>query len=42
MELSQEQINIISRFILNYDIKSYIQSHQQEYNEFLEQEKNKL
>lgn len=42
MELSQEQIDIISYFILNYDIKSYIASHQKEYNEFLEQEKNKL
>ena len=42
MELSEDQINTISYFILNYDIKAYIASHQEEYNEFLEQEKNKL
>lgn len=39
MELSQEQIDMISCFVLNYDLKSYIKSHQKEYNEFLEQEK---
>ena len=42
MELTQETINIISNFILNYDIKSYIKLHQKEYNEFLEKEKNEL
>lgn len=41
MELSQEQIDTISYFILNYDIKAYIDSHKKEYNEFLEKEKNK-
>lgn len=39
MELSQEQINMISYFVLNYDLKSYIKNHQKEYNEFLAKEK---
>jgi len=41
MELSQEQIDIISYFVLNYDIKAYIKSHQKEYKEFLEEKKRK-
>ena len=41
MELSQEQIDIISYFVLNYDIKSYIKAHPKEYKEFLEEKKRK-
>lgn len=39
LEISQEQITTISYFILSYGIKSYIASHQKEYNEFLAKEK---
>lgn len=35
MELSQEQINIISSSILLSDVKAYIDSHKKEYEEFL-------
>lgn len=35
MELSQEQIDIISSSILLTDIQKYINSHQKEYEEFL-------
>ena len=36
MDLSQQQIQQISSRILISDIKEYIDSHQQEYQEFLE------
>ena len=35
MELSQKQIEIISSSILISDIKSYINSHLEEYQEYL-------
>ena len=42
MELSQKQINQIAKSISILDVKSYIETHLQEYNEFLkEEEKNK-
>lgn len=41
MNLSTEQINFLSTSILLSDIKTYINSHTQEFNEFLENEKNK-
>lgn len=35
MELTQEQINMISSSILISDVKAYIDSHREEYKEFL-------
>ena len=35
MELTQEQINIISSSILLSDVKTYIDSHKEKYEEFL-------
>ena len=41
IELSQKQINQIARSIYVLDIKAYIEQHRQEYEQFLEEEKNK-
>lgn len=41
MELTQEQLNAFSRYILTCDIQSYINNHLKEYHKFLEQLKNK-
>lgn len=38
MELTEEQINLISSSILLSDIKDYINSHLTEYNEFIKKE----
>lgn len=42
MELTEEQLSIITSTVLLSDIKEYINSHQKEYNEFLEKRKNQL
>lgn len=42
MELSKKQVEQLSKYISILDVKSYIETHLQEYNEFLkEEEKNK-
>ena len=41
MELSQEQIKTISSYIPLSEIISYINSHQEEYEEFIKNEKLK-
>ena len=41
MELTEKQINQISRSISILDIKSYIEQHRLEYEEFLEAENKK-
>lgn len=41
MDLSQKQIEQISKYISVIDIKSYIEVHLLEYNEFLEEEQEK-
>jgi len=41
MELSQEQIDIFSSYILLSDVEKYINSHEEEYKEFLKNKKNK-
>lgn len=41
MELSRKQVEQLSKYISILDVKSYIETHLQEYNEFLkEEEKN--
>lgn len=35
MELNEDQINVLSSCILLSDVKSYIDSHRKEYEEFL-------
>lgn len=42
MELSQEQIKTLSSYILPSEIISYINSHKEEYEEFVENEKTRL
>lgn len=42
MELTEKQINQISRSISVLDIKSYIEQHHLEYEEFLEAESKKM
>lgn len=42
MEISQLQINIISSNIFIEDIKSYINKHPKEYEEFLKNENKKV
>ena len=42
MNISEEQINQICNYISILDIKSYIEQHRLEYEEFLEEEKKKL
>ena len=39
IELSQKQYNQIARSICVLDIKSYIEQHRQEFEQFLEEEK---
>ena len=41
MELTEKQINQISRSISVLDIKSYIEQHRLEYEEFLKEESKK-
>lgn len=41
MELSQEQLEQISKYISISDVKSYIETHLLEYEKFLEDEESK-
>lgn len=41
MNITEEQINQICNYISILDIKSYIEQHRLEYEEFLEEEKKK-
>lgn len=41
IELSQKQINQIARSIFVLDIKAYIEQNREEFEQFLEEEKNK-
>lgn len=42
MELSQKQIEQISKYISIEDIKAYIEAHLLEYEQFLEEESKKV
>lgn len=41
MEISQKQLNQIAKTISISDIKSYIETHPHEYEQFLKEEKSK-
>lgn len=41
IELSQKQINQLSKYISIVDIKSYIETHLLEYEQFLKEEQHK-
>ena len=41
MELSQEQLEQISKYISIADVKAYIEEHLLEYEKFLEEEKKR-
>ena len=42
IELSQKQINQIAKSISILDVKSYIESHLQEYEQFLKEEEKQI
>lgn len=42
MELSYEQLKMISSYILAEDIKRYKENHKQEYEEFIKKKKKEL